>query len=189
MDLGSVNGTYLNGTRVLLPAPLQDGARIRIGDTEILFARGNCSFAEPRQKSPEPFGPACRPQIGRPVASVTEPEQIARRQKSRFERVVLSILGSRFLVVSTLIHLLIVVLIGGRVLFNKYLEPPDFQSAGETVPLESPPAPPPDATLPPAETASMTGPPPPPSTSLAALETLSPVATTFSVPVPAVPPP
>ncbi|HEU4522028.1 MAG TPA: SpoIIE family protein phosphatase, partial [Thermoanaerobaculia bacterium] len=36
-DLGSVNGTYLNGTRVDRDMPLKPGDRIRLGDTEILF--------------------------------------------------------------------------------------------------------------------------------------------------------
>ena len=36
-DLGSANGTYLNGTRVERDQPLKPGDRIRLGDTEILF--------------------------------------------------------------------------------------------------------------------------------------------------------
>lgn len=36
-DLGSANGTYLNGERIELQAPLKSGDRIRIGDTEIVF--------------------------------------------------------------------------------------------------------------------------------------------------------
>jgi phosphoserine phosphatase RsbU/P len=36
-DLGSVNGTYLNGARVERDTPLQPGDRIRLGDTEIVF--------------------------------------------------------------------------------------------------------------------------------------------------------
>jgi phosphoserine phosphatase RsbU/P len=36
-DLGSANGTYLNGTRVESDMPLNPGDRIRLGDTEILF--------------------------------------------------------------------------------------------------------------------------------------------------------
>ena len=36
-DLGSANGTYLNGSRVDGEAPLAPGDRIRMGDTEILF--------------------------------------------------------------------------------------------------------------------------------------------------------
>src|SRR5260221_10988484 len=36
-DLGSANGTYLNGVRVEQDSPLANGDRIRLGDTEILF--------------------------------------------------------------------------------------------------------------------------------------------------------
>jgi len=36
-DLGSANGTYLNGTRVEQDLPLKTGDRIRLGDTEIVF--------------------------------------------------------------------------------------------------------------------------------------------------------
>ena len=36
-DLGSANGTYLNGTRVERDLPLKTGDRIRLGDTEIVF--------------------------------------------------------------------------------------------------------------------------------------------------------
>src|SRR5687768_15511472 len=36
-DLGSVNGTYLNGSRVQRDTPLKGGDRIRLGDTEIVF--------------------------------------------------------------------------------------------------------------------------------------------------------
>jgi len=36
-DLGSANGTYLNGNRVERDSPLKNGDRIRLGDTEIVF--------------------------------------------------------------------------------------------------------------------------------------------------------
>src|SRR5882672_702179 len=36
-DLGSANGTYLNGARVEHDLPLRTGDRIRLGDTEIVF--------------------------------------------------------------------------------------------------------------------------------------------------------
>jgi serine phosphatase RsbU (regulator of sigma subunit) len=36
-DLGSANGTYLNGNRVERDTPLRPGDRIRLGDTEIVF--------------------------------------------------------------------------------------------------------------------------------------------------------
>jgi pSer/pThr/pTyr-binding forkhead associated (FHA) protein len=36
-DLGSRNGTYLNGQRIEAPAPLTDGDRVRIGSTTLRF--------------------------------------------------------------------------------------------------------------------------------------------------------
>ena len=38
-DLGSTNGTYLNGQALTGPQPLHDGDRIRIGDSEFTFER------------------------------------------------------------------------------------------------------------------------------------------------------
>ena len=38
-DLGSTNGTYLNGEPLQGPRPLHAGDNIRIGDSEFLFER------------------------------------------------------------------------------------------------------------------------------------------------------
>src|SRR5688500_14598593 len=38
-DRESVNGTFLNGTRVRSIAPLKDGERIKLGDTEVVFGK------------------------------------------------------------------------------------------------------------------------------------------------------
>jgi hypothetical protein len=38
-DLGSTNGTYLNGQALTGPQPLHDGDRVRIGDSEFTFER------------------------------------------------------------------------------------------------------------------------------------------------------
>ena len=43
-DLGSANGTYLNGSRVERDEPLRTGDRIRLGDTEIVFETEARSF-------------------------------------------------------------------------------------------------------------------------------------------------
>jgi len=113
--------------------------------------------------------------------------------KSHFERFLRPILASRFLTISALIHLLIIILFGGRVLFNKYVEPPDFQSTGDTVSTDNAPAPPdtPDTTLPPAP--SLAAPPPPsvsaPAATLTALTSLSNNASSFTMPLPAMAPP
>jgi hypothetical protein len=109
-----------------------------------------------------------------------------------FDRFLRPILASRFFTVSAVVHLLIILLFGGQVLFNKYVEPPDFQSTGEsTVSTDLPPAPPPpppSATLPPTD-ATTNAPPPLAAPSMTALATINPTATSFSVPMPAIAPP
>jgi len=116
-------------------------------------------------------------------------------QKSTFDRFLRPILASRFLTISALIHLLIVFLVGGRVLFDRYVEPPDFQATGDssvsTDTMSEPPPPAPDANLPPtsAESSASSAPPPPAAPALMAMSTMNPTATSFSVPMPAVPPP
>ncbi|HYC93716.1 MAG TPA: SpoIIE family protein phosphatase [Thermoanaerobaculia bacterium] len=39
-DCGSVNGTLLNGTRIIAPVPLHPGDRIALGDSEVIFEAG-----------------------------------------------------------------------------------------------------------------------------------------------------
>jgi adenylate cyclase len=41
MDLGSRNGTYVNGERVVMPVTLQSGARIRIANNELTFEQAS----------------------------------------------------------------------------------------------------------------------------------------------------
>lgn len=45
-DLGSTNGTFLNGERVLAPVELRDGDRIGIGDVVLLFHDPESTFLE-----------------------------------------------------------------------------------------------------------------------------------------------
>jgi len=45
-DLGSTNGTFLNGERVLAPAELRDGDRIGIGDVVLLFHDPESTYLE-----------------------------------------------------------------------------------------------------------------------------------------------
>jgi hypothetical protein len=116
------------------------------------------------------------------------------QQKSTFDRFLRPILASRFITISALIHLLLVFLVGGRVLFDRYVEPPDFQSTGDstvaTDTTSEPPAPAPEANLPPPSSANSTSAPPPMAApALVAMSTLNPTATSFSVPMPAIAPP
>jgi sigma-B regulation protein RsbU (phosphoserine phosphatase) len=42
-DCGSVNGTSLNGARIVAPIPLRPGDRIALGDSEVIFESGDVS--------------------------------------------------------------------------------------------------------------------------------------------------
>ena len=51
-DLGSTNGTYVNGQRITGPVTLRGGERVRIGETELNFRNG--AVAPQTQPSPPP---------------------------------------------------------------------------------------------------------------------------------------
>ena len=112
---------------------------------------------------------------------------------SHFDRFLRPILASRFLTISALLHLLIIVLFGGRVLFNKYVEPTDFTAQGDGPVSTDVPAAPPDTpqdTLPPPPT--LAAPPPVPAAAtagLTALTSANSTASAFSMPLPAIAPP
>ncbi len=110
--------------------------------------------------------------------------------QSHFDRFLRPILASRFITISATIHLLIILLFGSKVLFNRYVEPPDFQAsgdAGSTDIAPAPPVPPPDSNLPPAP--SMGAPPPPAAASMMALTSLNTTNASFTMPVPDIAPP
>ena len=111
------------------------------------------------------------------------------RPHSPFERFIRTLLASRFLTISALLHLLLILLFGGTVLFKRYAEPPDFDSAGggdNTADVAAPPQTP--ETLPPPPTAV----PPPvtsPATKLDTISTFGPSTVAFNMPLPAIAPP
>jgi len=111
----------------------------------------------------------------------------------QFDRFLKPILASRFLTISAVVHLFLILLLGRMVLFNKYVEPPDFTSNGDgmvSTDTAAPPAPEPAAALPPTSTdPASNAPPPPAAPSMMALVSLNPSAATFSVPMPAIAPP
>ena len=51
-DLGSTNGTFVDGVRIGGPVELRGGERIRVGDTEIGFGEGPAEPAAPREAPP-----------------------------------------------------------------------------------------------------------------------------------------
>jgi hypothetical protein len=60
-DVGSTNGTWLNGERLTGVAELRDGDRVRLGSVE-------CRFYEPASASTEPVGTAIRALSLHPLA-------------------------------------------------------------------------------------------------------------------------
>jgi sigma-B regulation protein RsbU (phosphoserine phosphatase) len=78
-DLGSANGTYLNGNRVERDVPLKPGDRIRLGDTEILFETAERNTDRIVAVSE----PSASPTISIPVTEITdgiEAQDVARLQ-------------------------------------------------------------------------------------------------------------
>jgi len=116
------------------------------------------------------------------------------KPQSHFDRFLRPILASRFITISALIHLLLIFLVGGKVLFDRYVEPPDFQPTGDTSSILTeadsslPPPPSADATLP-AAPSNVAPPPPTASAALTAMTTLNPNQTSFSIPAPDIAPP
>ena len=157
----------------------------------------------PRKAPPKPLPVAASDKAHSPSTAISglarlHPEEEYRQRtpekaKSRFDRLLRAILASRFLTVSALIHLLILLLFGGTVLVNKYIEPPDFQSTGDSMistnPDPAPPQPAPEASLPPEPSAAAPATAPPPYSGLSALTSLNTTASSFSMPVPDMAPP
>ena len=73
-DLGSANGTFVNGVRVTQPVRLRDGDLINLGDTQIVFYTGAAGRVADRPPSPEvraPAPPSPPPAVSPPPASFT----------------------------------------------------------------------------------------------------------------------
>ena len=72
-DLGSTNGTTVNGTRIERPTPVADGDTIEVGDTVIVVASHREAVApehgnsEPAPPPPPPPTPAARPPAASPL--------------------------------------------------------------------------------------------------------------------------
>ncbi len=107
-------------------------------------------------------------------------------QKSGLEGLFQKLAASRFLTISAFLHVLLILLFGGTVLFNKYVEPPDFTAEGDFLqagPADLPPAPEPMQQMP---TPDVAPPPPtvtPPAASLAMITSSAPSATGLVIPV------
>ncbi|HOY65897.1 MAG TPA: adenylate/guanylate cyclase domain-containing protein [Candidatus Ozemobacteraceae bacterium] len=73
-DLGSTNGTHVDGVRISTPNPLQNGARISLGGTSCVFLIEDRRVlpAEEAECPPMPFQPAVPP----PAAGLQKPDSL-----------------------------------------------------------------------------------------------------------------
>src|SRR6188472_2332043 len=83
-DLGSTNGTYVNGQRISGPVTLRGGERVRIGETELNFRNG--AVAPQTQPSPPPPAAAAP---GAAAAAAAGRQASAPPTPSRIERIML----------------------------------------------------------------------------------------------------
>src|SRR5438067_4524314 len=113
-----------------------------------------------------------------PLLPETESNALMEFQKRLFR--------SRFLTISLLLHMVILLAFGGSALFSRYVEPPDFSAeAGEgfITPTDVPEAPQTQTSLQQQPTFTVTGPTTAPSApTLAAIATSAPAPTTFTLP-------
>ncbi len=81
MDLGSANGTFLEGARITEPQPLRHGQTIRLGrrGPELLFQQP----APPPPAAPAPAAPAVTAPIAAPTDTVTIGEERLALQRIR----------------------------------------------------------------------------------------------------------
>jgi tetratricopeptide (TPR) repeat protein len=95
-DLGSGNGTLVNGIAIAAESPLAHGDVLTLGDTELTFMAGAVTSPESTARRPNPLAdsgaivPARRPvgrselrarRGGRPGRSEPSPDELARRKK------------------------------------------------------------------------------------------------------------
>src|SRR3954449_9619904 len=70
-DLGSTNGTFVNGNRISSPTPLRPGDEVRFGQTTLSVAGGAAGGAPPAVAQPIPPAVAAPP----PAAAAAPPTQ------------------------------------------------------------------------------------------------------------------
>jgi S1-C subfamily serine protease len=102
-DLGSTNGTYLNGTRIAAPAVLAAGDRITIGDTHLQLQAAPAPATQPAPLAGTP--PPPRPSVI---------ERIALRRSIRRSRVVAAIAGAGAVVALAIVLLFVTGVFGSE---------------------------------------------------------------------------
>lgn len=66
LDLGSRNGTFVNGERISIPHLLKNGDVIKLGETSLIFRVGSMPVSKKENIKPEPMPPPATP-IEKPV--------------------------------------------------------------------------------------------------------------------------
>lgn len=74
VDLGSTNGTFLNGERVLAPVELRDGDSVSIGDVILVFHDPESTFLETPFPALEVDVAACMVRVDRRVIALSPKE-------------------------------------------------------------------------------------------------------------------
>ena len=72
LDLGSTNGTWVNGVRIPAPRALQPGDRVRLGSVSVMFDRADAAAPAPSGPA-APFVPVATPAPAPAPATVTAP--------------------------------------------------------------------------------------------------------------------
>ena len=85
-DIGSSNGTFVNGERLAGDRPLKAGDEISIGQFSLFFERGLATFQPrpreaPAKEAPRPAGPAPRPAGHGDATQFMAPEDIEKVQR------------------------------------------------------------------------------------------------------------
>ena len=85
-DIGSSNGTFVNGERLAGDRPLKAGDEIAIGQFSLFFERGIASFQPrpreaPAKEAPRPAAPAPRPAGPADATAYMAPEEIERLKR------------------------------------------------------------------------------------------------------------
>jgi predicted component of type VI protein secretion system len=110
-DLGSLNGTWVNGTRIQGPVRLEPGDRVQLGDTsfEVPEGRAQSTVASPRPgaRPAEPEGARLAEREAAPPAPFSPPTQRTARRPAVATRRLTPTLLSFGVVIATAIALVL----------------------------------------------------------------------------------
>ena len=141
-DLGSRNGTFVNGRRIAEPTPVGPSDEVRIGNT-VIQASGPAGGASPTVAAPRPAETAAPPQAPAAPAEPAAPfgaGAAAPRSQTRLERITLQKSAKRATILAIVAILVALVAIAGGALFATGVLPPgdDEMTTAEIVEEVSP---------------------------------------------------